>query len=166
MGDASMTTELTLNTMADVVRAVLDTATLPAGRDGVQEFENRLRAVVPVNQEVPVEHIFAPGMYARAMYIPRGTVLTGKIHRHAHLNILLSGKIEILTEDGVTMMTAPQMFVSSAGTKRAGFAYEDTVWVTVHATKSTDLSIIEKETVCDSFEELQKDYIDMTGANT
>ena len=107
--------------------------------------------------EAPVTHMFAPGNYARTMYIPAGTALTGKIHRHAHLNILLEGEIDVLTERGMIHMVAPQMFVSAPGTKRAGFAHTDTVWVTIHPTNSTDLDEIEKEVIADSFETFDAD---------
>lgn len=102
--------------------------------------------------EAPVVHTFAPGVYARTMFIPAGTALTGKIHLHSHLNILLEGEIDVLTERGIKRMIAPQMFVSAPGTKRAGFAITDTVWVTIHPTESTDLAVIEKEVIADSFD--------------
>ena len=42
------------------------------------------------------------------------------------------------------------MFESKAGTKRAGLAHEDTVWITIHATKETDLKKIEANEIVEN----------------
>jgi hypothetical protein len=34
------------------------------------------------------------------MFIPKGTVIIGKIHRHQHLNFILQGKVSVATEFG------------------------------------------------------------------
>jgi len=38
--------------------------------------------------EMPVTHYFSKGVYARELFIPADTVLTGKIHKYENLNIL------------------------------------------------------------------------------
>lgn len=105
--------------------------------------------------ELETIHHFAPGMYARELRIPAGVLLTGKIHKHAHLNMLVKGRIEISNAEGSKEMIAPQIFVSPPGTKRAGYAHEDSVWVTIHATTETDLEQLERDIVVDSFDELE-----------
>ena len=95
----------------------------------------------------PVQHFFAPGMYARAMFIPAGGVLVGKMHRFEHLAAILTGRIRVASEFGDKEMFGPCLFVSPAGVKRAGFALQDTVWVTFHATEKTDLEEIERELI-------------------
>ena len=93
--------------------------------------------------EIPTRHYFGPGIYAREIFIPRGTVLTGKIHKFQHLNIVSKGDISVLTENGVQRVKAPFTMVSPPGTKRAGYAHEDTVWTTIHGTDETDLDNLE-----------------------
>jgi hypothetical protein len=93
--------------------------------------------------DLPVKHHFSKGVYARELFIPKGTVLTGKIHKHAQLNILSQGEISVLTEDGIKRVKAPFHVVSPAGTKRIAYAHEDCVWTTVHGTEETDLEKIE-----------------------
>lgn len=107
-----------------------------------------------------VEHKFAPGVYTRTLYIPKGTVLTGRIHKHEHFNVVLTGTIEVLTEDGYRKVTAPAMFKSPAGVKRAGFAHEDTIWTTIHANPTDERNIekLEEMLTVTSYEEL-KEYI-------
>lgn len=89
--------------------------------------------------DCPVVNHFAPGIYARQMTIPAGVVLTGAVHKTEHLNIVSKGRISVSTDDGMKEVSAPYTFVSKPGTKRVGFAHEETVWTTIHATDETDL---------------------------
>ena len=110
-------------------------------------------------------HSFAPVVdeygcctYARQMFIPAGTMIVGKIHRHAHHNFIMQGLIEVATEHGTELLEAPCVFVSEVGTKRAVRALEDTIWVTVHLTKHSeeeDLDKIEDEVISPSYEEME-----------
>jgi len=100
----------------------------------------------------PLAHYFAPGAYAREMLIPKDHLIVGKIHKHAHLNILSYGKVRVATEEGVKTIEAPCTFISPAGVKRAVTALEDTLWTTIHITEETDLEIIEEEIIAPSFE--------------
>lgn len=93
--------------------------------------------------ELKETHHFADGIYGRELFIPAGTVLTGKIHRHSTLNLLIQGDITVTTPDGMKRIQAPAVFVSEPGTKKAGYAHTDTIWVNVHPTKITDLAAIE-----------------------
>jgi hypothetical protein len=97
-----------------------------------------------------IEHIFSRGVYARKMLIPKGTILTGKMHKHKHLNIMLYGDIEIATDEGTKRINKPCIFESKAGTKRAGFAHEETVWITIHATEETDIKKIEANEIAEN----------------
>lgn len=104
--------------------------------------------------DFPLEHTFTEGAYARQMTIPKGSVIVGKIHRHAHLNFVMRGKCSVFTEQGVKEIVAPVMFVSTPGTKRVVFAQEETVWVTVHVTEETDLEKIEDQIIAKDFSDL------------
>lgn len=124
-----------------------------AGVDRVQELDRLC----------PLKHVFAPGgackhVYGREIFIPAGTAIVGKIHKHAHLNMLMKGKVSVFTEKGREDFVGPLMMVSQAGTKRAVYAHEDTVWVTVHLTNDTDLEKIEDEIIAKDFDELERFY--------
>lgn len=94
--------------------------------------------------ELPVKHHFSQGVYARELFIPKDTVLTGKLHKYPQLNILMSGELSVLTEDGVKRVKPPFLVVSPAGTKRIAYAHEDSIWLTVHGTEENDLEKIEQ----------------------
>ena len=96
--------------------------------------------------EAPITHHFADGVYGREMFIPAGTLLTGKIHRFSTLNILAQGEIAVTNEDGaVRVLKAPAIFVSPPGCKKVGYAITDTVWVNVHPTRIQDVAAIEQK---------------------
>lgn len=112
-------------------------------RERVMRLENEIAQHPQV--ECPVWHHFSPGLYARKMLIRKGTVLTGAAHKTEHLCII-SGDIEVTTEDGVKRITdAHAILTSKPGAKRAGYAHEDTYWTTVHATEETDLDKLVEE---------------------
>ena len=103
----------------------------------------------------PVKHHFAPGSYGREMTLPAGMVVVGKIHKHAHINVISKGRVQVFTEqDGVLELAAPYTFVSSPGTKRVVHVLEETVWTTVHVTDKTDLAEIEREVIATDFSEV------------
>ena len=103
----------------------------------------------------PVQHHFAPGAYGREMTLPAGLVVVGKIHKHAHINVISKGRVQVFTEqEGVLELAAPCTFVSSPGTKRVVHVLEETVWTTVHVTDKTDLAEIEREVIATDFSEV------------
>jgi hypothetical protein len=104
----------------------------------------------------PLKHHFAPGLYAREIFIPAGTVIVGKIHKHAHVNTISKGRVVVATEFGMETLTAPHSFVSLPGTKRAVLAEEDTIWTTYHPTDETDLDKIEDHVIAPTFEALER----------
>lgn len=125
-------------------------------RRDIQDYENAIkRSLTPI--DIEIKHYFAKGLYAREAYIPKGVCCTGKIHRHSHINIISKGVILVVTESGKQRIEAPFTMVSEPGTKRAGYALEDTIWTTIHATKEgmTDLDELERYLITDSYEGLE-----------
>lgn len=105
----------------------------------------------------PVKHHFAQGSYGREMTLPAGLVVVGKIHKHAHINVISKGRVQVFTEqEGVRELSAPCTFVSSPGTKRVVHVLEETVWTTVHVTDKTDLAEIEREVIATDFMEVEQ----------
>lgn len=92
--------------------------------------------------EIPVKHTFAGGVYAREIFIPKGTVVIGKVHLTEHLNIMPQGDLTFLTVDGPKRLVAPATFASPPGTKKVAYANEDSIWINVHPALSTDPEIL------------------------
>lgn len=84
--------------------------------------------------EMPVDTMWVNGMNTRTLLIPRDTVLTGAVHLADYVDIMISGDITVATPDGVKRLTGFNVMQGNKGRKRAGYAHEDTMWVTVHRT--------------------------------
>jgi hypothetical protein len=123
-------------------QALISQASIPT-REQIERLEAQMRTM----EQLPIEpvHHFADGLYAREILIRAGTILTGKVHSTEHLNIVSQGRIAVWTEDGMKIIAAPCTLVSRPGTKRVGFAIEDTVWTTIHANPQnlSDLGALE-----------------------
>jgi len=118
-------------------------------RDVVREQIMALqRAMAPV-QGIPPEpeHHFARGMYARALTIPAGMVVVGKHHKHEHFVFVAKGRAVIVSEFGRQEVEAGFIAVSPPGIKRAVYAHEDTMFVTLHLnpTDTQDMVQVEAE---------------------
>ncbi len=97
-------------------------------------------------------HRFINGIYAREVFIPKGSLLIGRIHKHACISIMNSGDKSTLSEDGAARIKAPFATISKPGIKRVGYAHEDTIWTTIHATNERDLKKVEDELFCDHYD--------------
>jgi hypothetical protein len=124
-------------------------------KDGV--IDSTLEDCILTHHFSPVDEKYGCGTYAREMFIPKDTLIIGKIHRHQHLNFIMKGKVSVATEFGKKYFEAPCIFVSEVGLKRAVYAEEDTIWVTVHLTEHSgeeNLSKIEEEVIAPNYEEM------------
>ena len=105
--------------------------------------------------ETLTDHFFAPGVYARMFFVPKGTVAIGKIHKTEHLTIICDGKCSVSTEDGPLFFEGPCVFSSRPGVKKAVYAFEDTTWITIHVTEETDLEKIEEQVIAEDYDEIE-----------
>lgn len=101
-------------------------------------------------------HHFAPGVYMRELYIPKGTLLTGMIHKTEHLNIFAGGDLSVWTDHGMRRLVSYEIILSKPGIKRVGYAHEDSVWITVHPNvkDEKDVKALEDMLVTNDFAEL------------
>jgi hypothetical protein len=128
---------------------------LGPSRETILRFENHLKQFEP--RDCPLKHTFAPGVYLREIFLPADTFIVGKIHKHAHHNVIVKGHCTVVTEFGLRDVDAREghvSFVSEAGAKRALYVHEDTIWMTIHQTDSTDLAEIEREIIAPTYDEL------------
>lgn len=116
--------------------------------------------------EIPVQHFFSgDGVYGRQIFMPKGTLMTGRIHLHEHLNIILQGDVTMMTVDGPRRVKGPMSMVSAPGTKKIGYVNEDTIWMTVHATHDRDVKNIERTLTANSYAEYENRLADSAPKN-
>jgi hypothetical protein len=127
-------------------------------RASIMALESKMMEMTDHQVELKVTHHFAPGIYMRELFIPKGVTLTGKIHKTEHLNILSQGDISVYTDQGIKRLTASTVIKSDPGTKRVGYAHEDSVWITVHQnlTEERKTDKIEEMLIAKNFEEVSE----------
>lgn len=152
----------------EMIKAMTDLEQQKQGamRDKILEFQDVLSrqdgAFFGDSVHCPLTHKFTDGIYVREIFIPAGTYLVGKIHKHDHPNFLMKGTVEVVTEGGgCERLKGPLSIISPPGTKRALRALTDLVWITVHhnPTNTQDLDELEEFIIAEDYEEYNK-FID------
>lgn len=93
--------------------------------------------------ECPVVHHFGPGIYIREVTLPAGTLAIGHAQRFDHLNIMLTGAVAMVGDDGQTkVLRAPMIFVGKPG-RKLGYVLETCIWQNVYATEERDIDKLE-----------------------
>ena len=99
--------------------------------------------------KLATQHLIHGGMYARTIFIPAGTVLTGANTKIDNICIV-SGDITVSTDKGVQRLTGYHVIAANAGYSRAGVAHADTYWTTLLPTELNDVAAIEDAMTDDS----------------
>jgi len=116
-------------------------------RDSIQGLQNSMAGMVDRHLELDPVHHFSGGLYARELTLPAGSTVVGKIHRHAHLNVILKGHVTVTTPYGTEDLHGPCIFESKPDTKRAVYTHEETTWITFHPTEETSVQKIEQDII-------------------
>ena len=103
------------------------------------------------NQINPLKHTFAHGLYIREIFMPKGQLFTTGIHKQEHPYFIQKGIVSVLTENGIEKIEAPYNGITQPGTKRAIYIHEDTIWITVHATRKKTVKTVLKEIIAKDF---------------
>jgi hypothetical protein len=129
-------------------------------RERILAYEEEAKKLPQI--EIPVKHYIHGGMYAREITIPKGTLITGMIYKFDHFDIMVSGDITVTTDSGEPKrLTGYNCFKGQSGKKRAGYANEDTVWITLHpfgSEVSSDGEEIQEFLTAKTFEDLNEFY--------
>jgi hypothetical protein len=108
-------------------------------------------------EEGYVTHDFADGQYIRAITMPKGLVVSTKIHAKNHPFFVMKGKCSVYTEDGMQTIEAPYHGITYSGTKRLLYIHDECVWITVHRTDKLSVEEVEEEVIAKDFDE--KDFL-------
>lgn len=134
-------------------------------RAQITELKDRLFALPESEHtEMPVEHVLLDGMYMRKLFIPKDTILVGKIHLKSCFNFVEKGDISVMTETGSKRVQAGFTLVSPAGIQKVGYAHEDTIFINVFRTDETDIDKIEAEIATEDYADLVGITIEQTEA--
>ena len=80
-----------------------------------------------------LKEYYSGGMYCREITIPEGAFITGRIYKFDHIEIMLSGEIEILSANGgKTHYEGHNVIEAKAGKRQGGLAHKETKWLTIN----------------------------------
>jgi hypothetical protein len=118
-------------------------------QNAVSAFEKKVQVVEKgmLEQEqvdCPVVHRFGPNIYIREVTLPAGCFSIGHYQKTTHMNVMLTGRVTMVKEDGTHVeLTAPQTFVSKPG-RKIGYIHEKVIWQNIYATDETDVEKLEE----------------------
>jgi len=113
-----------------------------AARKRMSEFQSLYKNELDAGNLTPVPYKythhfsdihseFGCAMYGRELSLPAGAIIVGKIHKHPVLNVLLKGRLMVVSENGRKLLEAPATYMSEPGIRRIGYVLEDCVWLNV-----------------------------------
>lgn len=141
----------------EIISSLCDVGKSPT-RANILAYEEMAKQLPQI--EIPVKHHIHGGMYGREITIPKGALITGQIYKFDHFDVMISGDITVSTETGERKrFTGYNCFKGESGKKRAGYAHEDTTWITFHPfgeDVSTDGDAIQEFLTAKSFEDLNE----------
>lgn len=102
--------------------------------------------------EMPTDHYFCNGMYARRIFSKAGTLIVGKKHKTEHFYMVLTGIIQANINNELVILDAdrdgPQILTCPVGTKRAVYVIKDSWRLNVHLNlENKELNELENELV-------------------
>ena len=114
--------------------------------------ESQALVAVPPNDTQPpladlakVKNIFAPNVYIKAFFVPKGLRVITKAFREDHVTILATGSVLVEDPDGVkTRYVAPVAIHFKQQTRYRATTLEDAVWYCIHPTQETDQAALIK----------------------
>ena len=155
--NAEMTTDLSC------IEKVSGDISCASVRDKIEALESEWAKLPQVS--IPVVHRYSGGIYAREIIIPAGTLLTGRIYKGDHFDVMVYGDVTVSSDEGKKRLTGFNIFKGNCGKKRAGYAHADTKWLTFCSVEEMDEDDYLEALTCGSFSELtevlkHKDYIE------
>jgi hypothetical protein len=143
----------------------MTTAVLDLQKAKIEKLQSAImNAVRETSPQIPPyinTHHFAEGVYVRAYYGLKGSVVVSQVHLHEHITILAGGHCRVIStmqekeqvdvyKDFAIMKTEPH-------TKRALYFLEDTTILTIHPNPDNiqDVSELEQMFVVDNFEDME-----------
>lgn len=120
--------------------------TIPAMTDEhiaiVRDFESMMASLPQI--KLKTEHFFHAGMYARAILIPAGVVITGALIKRATM-LIVSGHCKVYLGGQSQELIGTHVIPAAAGRKQAFIAETETCLVMLFPTTATTVEAAELE---------------------
>ena len=144
----------------------MSTAVLDIQKAKLAGIQQLVQSISRNNPDAPSPYInthhFAPGIYMRAYFGVKGSVVVSQVHLHEHLTILSSGHCRVIStmqdEERIDVYKDFAVMNTPPLTKRALYFLENTTIFTVHPNPDNirDIEELERMFVVDNFEDLKQ----------
>ena len=141
----------------------MSTAILDQRKAQLANIQEIVTQAVKANPNQPTPYInthhFAPGIYVRAYYGVKGSVVVSQVHLHEHLTILAAGHCRVIStmqnEERIDVYKDFAIINTPSLTKRALYFLEDTTILTIHLNPDNirDIPTLEAMLVVDDFKD-------------
>jgi len=131
----NLTAQLDINgTFNTELKPSFDKLPVEKCREMFDNLENALLKLPQISdEEYQLKESYSGGIYCRQFTIPAGALVTGRIYKRDHIEIMISGNVLIVSADGPKKhYIGYNMIEAKAGKRQAGLAVEDTIWMTVY----------------------------------
>lgn len=149
-----------MNELDSIIESVSGPIAAQSTRNSIMALEEKMKDHPQV--EIPVVHRYSGGIYAREITIPAGVMLTGKIYKGDHFDVMVYGDVTVTTDEGRKRLTGFNISKGNHGKKRAGYTHAETRWITFCSSpEMADDDYIDSLTV-DNFSQLshENDWIE------
>ena len=143
----------------------MSTAILDQRKAQLANIQEIVTQAVKANPDQPTPYInthhFAPGIYMRAYYGLKGSVVVSQVHLHEHMTILAAGHCRVIStmqdEERIDVYKDFAIMNTPAHTKRALYFLENTTIFGVFPNPDNirDIPTLEAMFVVDNFEDIQ-----------
>jgi hypothetical protein len=120
--------------ISETIRIMLD--------KGIEEIERIL--MLADQSPAPVIHRFGPGLYMREVMLKAGCIVIGNEQLFEHQNMMLTGRLTLISTEGTKELTAPASFIGKPG-RKVGLIHEDSYWINIFATCEQDIETLESK---------------------
>ena len=141
----------------------MSTAILDQRKAQLANIQEIVTQAVKANPNQPTPYInthhFAPGIYVRAYYGLKGSVVVSQVHLHEHITILAAGHCRVIStmqnEERIDVYKDFAIINTPSLTKRALYFLEDTTILTIHLNPDNirDIPTLEAMLVVDDFKD-------------
>tara|TARA_R110000803_G_C11772963_1_gene295532 strand:+ start:43 stop:474 length:432 start_codon:yes stop_codon:yes gene_type:complete len=143
----------------------MSTAVLDIQKAKIAKIQDVVFAISKTQPDAPTPYInthhFAPGIYMRAYYGVKGSVVVSQVHLHEHMTILAAGHCRVIStmqdEERIDVYKDFAIMNTPEHTKRALYFLENTTIITVHPNPDDirDIPELERMFVVDNFEDIE-----------
>lgn len=96
-----------------------------------------------------IAHHFGGKVYIKETRIKAGRILVQHKHEYEHLSYLVSGTVELEVDGSRSRLTGPTALAVAAAKHHGVKALTDTVWLCIHSTDCTEVSLVDETLVID-----------------